>query len=115
MAKRSGIIIGAAVAAIVGAAAVHAADAKVDRGKAVYAEQKCKMCHSIADQGNKKGALDGVGDTLKPEEIKEWIVTPKEAAAKHKAVRKPPMKAFATLPAEDVDALVAYMSSLKKK
>ena len=112
--KRFATALGAGAVAIVCAAAVEAADAKVERGKAVYAEQKCKMCHSIADQGNKKGALDGVGDKLKPEEIKEWIVTPKEAAAKHKATRKPPMKAYGTLPAEDVAALVAYVSSLKK-
>jgi hypothetical protein len=34
---------------------------------------------------------------------------------KTKAERKPPMRAYPNLPAEDVDALVAYMLSLKKK
>jgi hypothetical protein len=33
--------------------------------------------------------------------------------AKSKATRKPEMKAY-TLPKDDVDALVAYLSSLKK-
>jgi hypothetical protein len=34
--------------------------------------------------------------------------------AKTKATRKPAMKQFA-LPKEDVDALVAYLSAMKKK
>jgi cbb3-type cytochrome oxidase cytochrome c subunit len=34
-------------------------------------------------------------------------------AAKTKAERKPPMKAYATLPKEELDALVAYLQSLK--
>ena len=36
--------------------------------------------------------------------------------AKNKAERKPPMPAkYAALPKDDLDALVAYLSSLKKK
>jgi hypothetical protein len=33
---------------------------------------------------------------------------------KTKATRKPPMKNYAHLPKEDVEAMVAYMVSLKK-
>jgi mono/diheme cytochrome c family protein len=91
-----------------------AQDAKVERGKAVYAEQKCKMCHSVEGVGNAKGALDGIGGKLKADEIKQWLVNPKEMAEKAKADRKPPMKAFASLSADDTDALVAYLLSLKK-
>jgi len=88
---------------------------KVERGKAVYVEQKCKLCHQLAGEGNPKGPLDEVGGKLKPEEIKAWLVDPKTAAAKHKATRKPAMKAYDTLPAADLDALVAFMESCKKK
>jgi hypothetical protein len=35
-------------------------------------------------------------------------------SAKAKATRKPPMKSY-TLPKDDVDALVAYLMTLKKK
>ena len=87
---------------------------KVERGKAVYVEQKCKLCHQVAGEGNAKGPLDDVGTKLKREEIKEWLVDPKAAAAKHKATRKPPMKAYDTLPAEDLDALIAFMERCKK-
>jgi len=111
--RRVGIYIGAVAVALVWAMNVYAGDA-VERGKQLYTEQKCKMCHAVADEGNKKGPLDDVGNKLKPEEIKEWLVNPKEAAVKHKADRKPPMKAYDKLPAEDIDALVAYLGTLKK-
>lgn len=92
-----------------------AQDAKmIERGKQVYAEQKCKMCHSIGTEGNAKGPLDDTGNKLTAAEIKEWMVNPKEMTAKTKATRKPLMKAYPALPAADLDALVAYMQSLKK-
>jgi mono/diheme cytochrome c family protein len=87
--------------------------AKAKRGEAVYAEQKCSLCHSIAGKGNAKGSLDGVGKKLSAEDIKQWIVNPKEMTAKTKSERKPPMKAYPNLPPADVDALVAYLQTLK--
>jgi mono/diheme cytochrome c family protein len=95
------------------AAAAAAQDAKVAQGEKLYVDQKCALCHSIADKGNKKGPLDGVASKLKADEIREWIVDAKGMTAKTKAPRKPVMKAY-TLPKEDVDALVAYMMTLKK-
>ncbi len=89
--------------------------AKVERGKAVYAEQKCKLCHSIAGEGNAKGPLNGVGGKLSPQDLKQWLVSPKEMSEKAKATRKPPMKAFTNLSADDQAALIAYLSSLKNK
>src|SRR5215813_1522507 len=107
-----GIVSVVALAAFAGAASAQDATAK---GAKVYADQKCSLCHSIAGKGNAKGSLDGVGSKLKPEEIRQWIVDPVAMAAKAKADRKPPMPAkFATLPKEDLDALVAYLASLKK-
>ena len=48
-------------------------------------------------------------------EIREWIVNPKAMVEKTKATRKPDMPAYPKLAKDDVDALVAYMVSLKKK
>jgi mono/diheme cytochrome c family protein len=93
---------------------VSAQDASIEKGKQVYTAQKCQACHSVAGVGNKKGALDDIGARLKEDEIRQWIVVAPEMAAKAKADRKPPMKAYATLVKEDVDALVAYLASLKK-
>jgi mono/diheme cytochrome c family protein len=88
------------------------------KGQQVYdsAMPKCKVCHSVAGVGNAKGSLDGVGSKLKADEIKAWMRTPKEMAEKAKADRKPPMPAYAKekLSDADLDALTAYMLSLKK-
>ena len=100
------------LALCVGLAATAAAqDAK--KGEALVTDQKCTLCHSIGDKGNKKGPLDGVATKLKADEIRSWITDAKGMTAKMKTTRKPEMKAF-SLPKDDVDALVAYLSSLKK-
>lgn len=84
------------------------------RGEKVYAEQKCAVCHSIAGKGNPKGPLDEVGARLSAEEIRMWIVDAPAMTAKTKAARKPMMRAYAKLSKDDLEALVAYMRSLKK-
>jgi mono/diheme cytochrome c family protein len=108
-------IIGAVVAATgLGlAAASLAVAADTARGETVYSEQKCSVCHSIAGKGNPRGSLDGVGAKLSADDIRQWIVNPQEMAAKTRAERKPPMRSYPTLPAGDLDALVAYLQSLK--
>jgi mono/diheme cytochrome c family protein len=96
-----------------------AADAAtIEKGKKVYAEAKplaCKTCHSVAGVGNAKGPLDDAGK-LSAADIKAWIRTPKEMTAKAKATRKPPMPAYppAKLSDENLDALTAYLLTLKK-
>lgn len=108
-----GIVSVIALTAFAGAAS---AQDKVAKGQQLFTAQKCQLCHSIAGKGNPKGALDDVGSKLKAEEIREWIVNPTAMAAKAKADRKPAMPTkFKDLPKDDVDALVAYLSSLKKK
>ena len=104
---------GVFVAAIVclGIAASAAGQDKA-KGEKVYADQKCSLCHSIGGKGNPKGPLDDVGAKLKADDIRAWITDAKGMTAKTKATRKPDMKQY-TLPKEDVDALVAYLSSLK--
>jgi mono/diheme cytochrome c family protein len=84
----------------------------IDRGKEVYAEERCRLCHSIDGQGNSKGPLNGVGSRLPAEEIELWIVDPKVMTEKTNATRRPPMKAYPDLSEQDLDAIVAYMLSL---
>jgi mono/diheme cytochrome c family protein len=90
------------------------ASAQVEQGIKAYAAQKCSICHSIAGAGNKKFPLDGVGTKLSAAEIREWIVNPLDAAKKANSTAKPAMKAYPTLSKAELDALVAYMQSLKK-
>jgi mono/diheme cytochrome c family protein len=106
-----GIIVVAAVAMFVPASSAAQDAAK---GEQVYAAQKCSMCHQIAGKGNKLSPLDGLGAKMSAADIKEWIVAPDAAATKHKSTKKPAMpKTYAKLAAADVDALVAYIQSLK--
>jgi len=89
-----------------------AQDAK--KGAEVYTAQKCSLCHQVAGKGNKMNPLDGVGAKLSAAEIKQWIVNPTEMTAKAKSTKKPPMpNKYASLPAGDLDSLVAYLASLK--
>jgi mono/diheme cytochrome c family protein len=108
---RSAVITATLCLGLVAAAAAQ--DAKVTKGQQLFTDQKCTLCHSIGDKGNKKGPLDGVASKLSAEEIRSWITDAKAMTAKTKATRKPEMKAYA-LPKDDVDALVAYMATLKK-
>jgi mono/diheme cytochrome c family protein len=98
---------------LIAAAAASAQDAVIAKGQQVYADQKCGLCHSIGDKGNKKGPLDGVGSKLSAADIRLWMTDAKAMTEKTKATRKPEMKSY-NLPKADVDALVAYMLSLKK-
>jgi mono/diheme cytochrome c family protein len=101
--------------AIAWAPAVAGQDAAaVKKGESVYGAQKCQTCHAIAGKGNKNNPLDGVGKKLSADEIRQWIVNPTEMTAKIKSTKKPPMPAkYKGLPAAELDALVAYMASLK--
>lgn len=108
------------IAAVVGVAALAmarsaSAQTPAERGMKVFTEQKCSLCHSIAGKGNAKGPLDGVGVKMKADDIRKWITTPGEMAVAAKAARKPAMKAYASLPKDDLDTLVAYLASLKAK
>ena len=91
------------------------ATAQTDRGMKVYAESKCSMCHSIAGKGNAKGVLDNVGGKYSAAELRQWVVEPDVMREKTKAERKPLMKAYTAMPKGDLDALVAYLQTLKAK
>jgi len=102
----------AACSATLSAAGQDAAAAK--KGEAIYGAQKCMTCHAISGKGNKNNPLDKVGAKLSAADIKEWIVSPLEMAKKTNSTGKPPMPAkYAKLAPAEIDALVAYMQSLK--
>ena len=103
----------AMVGAMLGVGLVASASAQ-DRGAQLFVDQKCSLCHSIAGKGNAKGSLDDVGSKLSADEIRAWITDAKGMTAKTKATRKPEMRAY-SLEKADVDALVGYLSGLKKK
>jgi mono/diheme cytochrome c family protein len=105
--------ISAVVLLLLGAASLARAQDSA-AGAKVFADQKCSLCHSIAGKGNVKGPLDDVGSKDSPADIRAWIEDAPGMTTKTGAERKPVMKAY-SLPKSDVDALVAYLSTLKKK
>ena len=106
LATAGAIIVGAEIVA-------GAQDAAVKKGEDLFTSQKCALCHSVAGKGNKKYPLDGVGAKLSAADIKEWLVNPDAMHAKKGDKPLMKMKSFKTLSPEDLDALVAYVGSLK--
>jgi mono/diheme cytochrome c family protein len=104
------VLLVAAVALIPAAAAAQ----DVHKGQELFAANRCTLCHSVAGKGNPKGALDDVGSKYGAADLREWLVNAKAMSARHHATRKPPMKDFSTLAKSDVEALVAYLQTLKK-
>jgi len=108
------LLAAALMVSLATATTLRAGQGDAKRGQEVYAAQKCSLCHAIAGKGGKANPLDGVGAKLTADDIRQWITHPTEMTAKAKSTKKPPMpNKYGTLPAADLDALVAYMASLK--
>jgi mono/diheme cytochrome c family protein len=107
----AGIVFVVAALATDAAAAQDAA--LIKKGQEVYNAQKCAVCHSIGGKGSKANPLDGVGAKLSADDIRAWITDPAAMTKKTNSQKKPPMPKNAKLTAADVDALVAYMQSVK--
>lgn len=83
-------------------------------GRKVYEQQKCASCHQIAKRGNSRFPLDGVGSKLTLEQLRRWMTDTAEMEAalpRLPAIRMSEMKF--RLNARELDALVAYLASLK--
>jgi len=102
---------GASVAGAAASAAV--APKELVRGKSVYAAQKCSSCHSIAGDGNPRYPLDSVGSHLNREDLLAWTTGTGAAAdiLPPGIVRR--KQRYRSLPQDDLDALVSYLSTLK--
>ncbi len=97
------------------AAGAAAQDAKkIAVGKEAYDKHGCIKCHQIDGKGSKISPLDGVGSKLSEAEIRQWLVDPDTMTGK--LPKKPVVRMKKqTLTEAEVDGLVAYLASLKKK
>lgn len=86
---------------------------QAEAGREIYRAQRCGACHSIDGTGNPRYPLDGVGARLDPDTLRSWIVGAPEIAAllPVSAIRR--KQQYRELPAEDLDALVAYLASMR--
>lgn len=92
---------------IVGIVLAASPQTAAERGREVFAEQKCALCHSIAGIGGKKLPLDGVGLRLKAEDMRKWIRTPKEMKS------TTTMKPYPNLPEKDMTDLISFLLTLR--
>lgn len=99
-------------AVVVGVAVPAFAQGRAEQGAALFSAQKCTMCHSVAGKGNPKGALDNMIAKNKAEHIRQWLQDPEAMRAKQNATRTPAMKPL-KLSADQVEALVAYLTAAK--
>jgi mono/diheme cytochrome c family protein len=105
---KSAMAFAGAIAAVLFCAAfMFCQDDASDRGREVYAMQKCALCHSIVGIGGKKMPLDRAGSRLKSEDIRKWVRAPK--AMKTDST----MKSYPNLPEKDLNDLTAFLMTLK--
>lgn len=84
-----------------------------EAGRVVYEAQRCASCHSIAGAGSPRYPLDGVGSRHTPQAMAAWIVGAAEIADALPASVVRRKQRYAELPPHELEALVAYLLSLR--
>lgn len=88
-------------------------------GKEQWELQECYNCHKLYGQGGKKRGpeMDNIGNLMKTDEMKEKILDPRswmaEGFEKEYEKKKMPDKYKELMEEKDVDALVAFLATLK--
>jgi len=86
-------------------------------GRRVYDQHKCATCHMIAGQGNVRFKLDHVASRLSERDLRRWLTDTAEmerALPTQPAIRMSEwLEANRKITDADLEALVAYLSSLK--
>ena len=104
-------VLSVTAAAVLLAGMAVAQDAEmIEKGKAVFdaAKPDCKACHN-----EKKNPLDKYGAEGTAEDAKAWIRTPKEMFTKTGKKGMMPAYSEKKVSDEDLEALTAYLVSLK--
>ena len=105
------LVLSVAAAALLCAGIAVAEDAEMlEKGKAVYdaAKPDCKACHN-----EKKNPLDNYGAGGNADDTKAWIRTPKDQFKKTGKKGMMPAYSVKKVSDEDLEALTAYLLSLK--
>jgi mono/diheme cytochrome c family protein len=84
-------------------------------GRSIYQEQNCSLCHSVDGSGNPRYPLDGVGARLGREEIRRWTIGADELRDEMPGRAFRMKQHYRRLPPEELDALIAYMQSLRNE
>ncbi|MBI3912277.1 MAG: cytochrome c [Armatimonadetes bacterium] len=102
-----GAVLGLVLLAGLFFAFMQADAAEVARGKQLYTEKKCSVCHSIAGQGGRAGpALDGVGKKWTLDKMVAFLRSPSSVNPKS---AMPPARGTP----EEIRSIAAYVMSLR--
>ncbi|HKW86123.1 MAG TPA: c-type cytochrome [Nitrospiraceae bacterium] len=88
-------------------------------GRQQWDLQECYNCHKLEGKGGKKRGpeLDNIGNLMKPEELRQKVLDPRswmaEGFEKEYEKKKMPDKYKDLMEEKEVDALVAFLSTLK--
>lgn len=85
----------------------------VARGRAVYEQQNCAVCHSISGEGNPRAPLDDVGARHSAAELQAWITGSGVAAEVLAPAIVRRKQRYLSMPASDMDALIGFLATLK--
>lgn len=101
------------IAAMPEAAAPVPASTVTLNGRAVFDVQGCARCHSIAGQGSPRSPLDGVGRRHSRAQLRQWVLADAAIRTQLSPRAIEAKQAYASLPADELDALLDYLSSLE--
>ncbi len=94
-----------------GAQVPSSAETPAAKGRQVFEQYKCLLCHSLEGKGGKLSvALDGVAERRDGAAMKRILLSPDKALAGSKTKVKMPAFSFKD---GELDALVAYLRTLR--
>lgn len=85
--------------------------AKIQKGKELFIKKGCLRCHSIDKQGNSRNPLDGVGKSYNKDILEKLIVG--DESIEENIPKRVFKQRYKQLPANELEALVEYMKSLR--
>lgn len=88
--------------------------AVAQRGRGVFDDAGCARCHALEGSGNPRSPLDGVGARLTLDDIRAHIVAAPSArdGLSRSVVRA--KEGYAVLPDADLEALAAWLTTLRE-
>lgn len=95
------------------AAPATAPSGVAEAGRAVFEAQGCAMCHAVAGKGNPRSPLDGVGARHDAAVLRDWTLATGSAEAALSTRAKVVKEDYRELPLAELDALIAYLQSLR--
>ncbi|MDW8479637.1 MAG: c-type cytochrome [Xanthomonadales bacterium] len=95
------------------ASAAAPAEGSIRRGRELFLAEGCAGCHAVGGEGNPRHPLDGVGQRRDRVALAEWAFGQGEAAERLPRRVALAKSAYADLPAEDREALLDFLESLR--